>query len=451
MPGKSVAQVLEKDLPVSFTDKPVTAWGGLSPIARFFKKIGLADLLGAALPNLKISNNQIPAVEIVLAFFVGVLRGASRFAHVAFLRMDQPLQALFGFSRPPSAASVTRFFGAFRRLHVETLWQTLVPWTLARLPAPRWGHTLDLDSTVFVRYGQQQGAAKGYNPKKPGRKSHHPLVAFLAEAKLVLHVWLRSGNCATARGVVEFLKEALALMPDAHKLYAVRADSGFCEKGFLDFLEARQLPYAVAARFTRTVQRLVGHQVKTWRPFGHGLEAGETFYQALGWKAPRRLVVVRELIHERKEARGRKLFDLPGYTFHALVTDLDWPPETVWRFYNSRADAENRIKELAELYHAKSFCLNRFDGAEAALRLVCFLFNLIALFKQIILKRTDWMLPKLQTALFAVGAFLGMENGKPILRLARTGPLRDLFQRLLDRLETLTPTASQSVLKRATP
>ncbi len=61
------------------------------------------------------------------------------------------------------------------------------------------GHTLDLDSTVFCRYGEQQGSLKGYNPKKPGRPSHHPLVGFLAEARRLLWATLRSGNTGSDR------------------------------------------------------------------------------------------------------------------------------------------------------------------------------------------------------------------------------------------------------------
>jgi hypothetical protein len=33
------------------------------------------------------------------------------------------------------------------------------------------------------------------------------------------------------------------------------------------------------------------------------------------WQASRRLVVVRELLCEWPEARGRKLLEVPGYTF----------------------------------------------------------------------------------------------------------------------------------------
>jgi hypothetical protein len=71
---------------------------------------------------------------------------------------------------------------------------------LPKLRAPALGAMLDLDSTVFERYGHQQGSLKGYNPRKHGRPSHHPLLAMLAEAKVVVHAWLRSGNTASARG-----------------------------------------------------------------------------------------------------------------------------------------------------------------------------------------------------------------------------------------------------------
>ena len=41
--------------------------------------------------------------------------------------------------------------------------------------------TLDIDSSVMMRYDEQQGSAKGYTSNKPGRKSQHPIMAFVAE------------------------------------------------------------------------------------------------------------------------------------------------------------------------------------------------------------------------------------------------------------------------------
>ena len=48
--------------------------------------------------------------------------------------------------------------------------------------------TLDIDSSVMTRYGEQEGAKKGYNPTKKGRPSHHPLIAFIADVKLVANL-----------------------------------------------------------------------------------------------------------------------------------------------------------------------------------------------------------------------------------------------------------------------
>src|SRR5439155_26431256 len=41
---------------------------------------------------------------------------------------------------------------------------------------------VDLDLTVFCRYGEDEGSLKGYPSRVPGRPSHHPLLTFLAEA-----------------------------------------------------------------------------------------------------------------------------------------------------------------------------------------------------------------------------------------------------------------------------
>ena len=45
--------------------------------------------------------------------------------------------------------------------------------------------TLLVDSTVVVRYGlKQAGAEWGYNPKKRGRASHHPLLEAAPKTRL---------------------------------------------------------------------------------------------------------------------------------------------------------------------------------------------------------------------------------------------------------------------------
>ena len=55
---------------------------------------------------------------------------------------------------------------------------------------------------LITRHGEQQGAARGYNPNKRGRLSHHPLLAFVSEARMVANFevgcqkWIRTGSCS---------------------------------------------------------------------------------------------------------------------------------------------------------------------------------------------------------------------------------------------------------------
>jgi hypothetical protein len=61
---------------------------------------------------------------------------------------------------------------------------------ISRLPQLEQGYSLDLDSMIFSRHGtQQQGAAIGYHPRRPGRLSHHPLLALVAVVgKLIVRI-----------------------------------------------------------------------------------------------------------------------------------------------------------------------------------------------------------------------------------------------------------------------
>ena len=365
-----------------------------------------------------------------------MLTGGRRYAHAERLRTDEVVQAILGMVRMPSAMTLTRYFGGMVRSQVEHLSVVLGQFVFGQLKRPPLGETLDLDSTVFERYGRQEGSLKGYKPRKHGRPSHHPLLAILAEAKLVLHAWLRSGNTASARGVRAFLAETLARWPQDFRLYAVRADSGFFLSEFLEELERRTLPYVIAVRLNPLLRRAVA-AIGQWQPCAPGLEAGETTYCAHGWSAPRRLVVVRELLDERPEARGRQLLEVPGYTFQVLVTTLSHDPVTTWRFYNSRAESENRIQELKEDFGADGFCLQSFDGTEAAFRLICFLFNLMADFKREVTQDQAPRLSTLRTQVLVIGAILGREGRHTVLRLGLRERWRHRFATLLERIAAL--------------
>ena len=189
-------------------------------------------MLSEALPDGRSSPNQIPVVTMALAFFVTVLTGGRRFAHLELLRSDEIIRTILGVKRLPSAMTLTRYFGAFVHSQAEHLSAVLGEFTRTRLSSPALGEVLDLDSTVFERYGRQEGSLNGNNPSKHGRPPHHPILAILAilamlaGAKLVLHSWLRSGNMGSARGVSAFLAETLERLTEEFRLYALQPTRG---------------------------------------------------------------------------------------------------------------------------------------------------------------------------------------------------------------------------------
>jgi hypothetical protein len=99
---------------------------------------------------------------------------------------------------------------------------------------------------------------------------------------------------------------------------------------------------------------------------------------------------------------GRKLFEVPGYTFRAFVTDLALPPELIWLDYNRRADRENRIVELKHDLAAEDFCLHEFLATEAVIHSILLLFNLLGEFQ-----RASRLTPYRRPATVRAQVFLG--------------------------------------------
>jgi hypothetical protein len=84
--------------------------------------------------------------------------------------------------------------------------------------------------------------------------------------------------------------------------------------------------------------------------------------------------VIRELEREKPSA-GRRLLEVPGYTFRLYMTSCSDAPEVIWRDYNQRTDTENRIVELKYDLAADDFCLREFFATEAAFCGILLLFN----------------------------------------------------------------------------
>ena len=156
---------------------------------------------------------------------MSIWTGASRYIHADWLRYDKTLQSIFGWERTPSQSTFSRFFGKFSQKRNGEVFPKLQRWFVNQVEIE--SITLDIDSTVITRYGNQEGSAKGYNPQKRGRNSHHPLIAFVSQTRMVANAWLRPGNTSDSNNCKAFLEETFEEVLKEQKVGLLRADSGF--------------------------------------------------------------------------------------------------------------------------------------------------------------------------------------------------------------------------------
>lgn len=410
-------------LPWRFTDKRFTAWGGLRVLEEALRRIGWPQALAAAPLPEPGSNRGCCPVMIVQAFLVTIWTGGARFAQTALVRYDEALRSIFGLSHVCSVSTFTRFFRRFNRGDVERVFAQLSSWCWQRVAAHSW--TVDLDSSVLTRYGHQEGSCRGYNPRHRGKKSHHPLMAFAAECRMVINAWLRPGNTTDGTNVENFFREVLGIFGQRHRIGLVRGDSGFSIGSFLDLLEEKQIDYVVVCRLLATLRRqIVG--LKDWVQLDERAAAAECQYHAQGWSKPRRIVVLRFAVRERPQ--GQRLLEVPGYTYAVYVTNLRLSAAHVRQLYLGRADSENRIKELLEDFAISGFVTQKFWATEAAFRMALCAYNLMSLFRQSVLgKASRHTLSTLRVQCFAIGASLGHSGHKRMLRLGLPPPRRQWF------------------------
>jgi Transposase DDE domain group 1 len=169
-----------KDFELHYSDKSVSPWGGMALMKNVLDKTGIKGKMQELDLPKPGSNRGFKPEEIMEAFWVSIWCGASRFAHSDYLRYDKTLTQIFGWKQAPSQSTYSRFFHKFDMKRSDSVFKELNRWFFEQWKIDN--ITLDVDSSVLTRYGnQQQGANKGYNPHKPGRNSHHPLMAFISE------------------------------------------------------------------------------------------------------------------------------------------------------------------------------------------------------------------------------------------------------------------------------
>ena len=335
------------------TGKNMTSKAGLIPVVKFLDKLCFNELFRKTIHHDRKDNAVYRLEEGVFLILTGLIGGAFSISKCALLWSGcGVLQRVAGWLRVPDETTLGRLFkevGARQISEMETFVHVLrrKVWKKATRSGTSQVNRLktlwiDVDSSVKTVYGKQEGVAKGYNPHKKGALSYHPQLAFCTETKEILQGWLRTGSAYTSNGIVEFMKQLLAQLPESqHILF--RGDSGYFVGDLLNYLDSLGHGYLIKVKLKNLVPLLSSQQ---WEAIKGkpGWEQCQFWYKAGSWNASRLMVAVRQ---QQKVAPSKQqsLIEPVSYDFFCYVTTENYTPWQAHKTYGKRATSETWIEE----------------------------------------------------------------------------------------------------------
>lgn len=341
---------------------PVTALGHLPFFIEFLKTAGLFESWVEDCPLSYSSPNAPSKTDVLGTIMLSILAGHWRYAHVSSVRCDQVNPKLLGMSRVLSEDSIRRSFKKqpeepcrlWLDKHLSNCWAPLLQ--------REW--ILDLDTSIQTLYGNQEGAAVGYNPKKPNRNSHVYHVLIASPLRLVLDVDVQSGTNATAAHSSPGLWRLVDSLDKRLWPKLLRGDCLYGTDQLMRSAEERALDYLLKLRKTKGIRAVIESLFKSsdWLEIDSHCEAHEGQVCLQGWKSNRRIVVIRRRIDNPvavKDKTGQiQLFESGNstrYEYAVLVTSLTNPLSEVVQLYRHRANVENAFDELKNQWSWSGF------------------------------------------------------------------------------------------------
>ena len=430
-----------RTLRLSFHDTHLTHFGGMVLLQRFCNKLRLRWLLQhyVKIPHRKA--DYLPS-DLILALLYAIMAGLRRINKTEILQYNGVFLSLLGVPRFPDQSTLRRFL---KRLPPKSIRQLVALHDQLRarlfvLPRARTSLIFDLDSVVLTVYGKMQWARVGYNPKKHGRRSYHPLLCFEAHLQEFWHGSLRPGDAASSTGAVPFLKVCLAKAPQniARSRIRIRADSGFFGKRVIEFLDATGCGYVIVAKEYSTIKSR--SRERRFKKLRGGWEVAEFRYKPHKWQEPHRFVVVRRPIPEDPvEAQQLTLFKDRKYAYHVLVTNLKTHPWRVWQFYAKRATIEKNIRELLYDYPLGKIPTDDWVANVAFFQISLFAYNLVHWFRRLCLPKEYLYttLDTIRTDFLVLPARLTKDGSQNVLTLPQGYHYRMQFEAALKRIDKL--------------
>lgn len=408
---------------------------------KMLEKCGMSAALDSCPLPRQGSNRGYNPQQLIYGLFAGVWCGATCFEQLEIVRYGGCLREMLGWKNGAGHRAYIRYFDKFTQADNQRVFGDLYGWFFKGLRFDN--YTLDFDSTVEQRCGEQEGAAKGYNPKRPGRRSHHPLLAFVSDLRMIANFWLRPGNTSASTNFLAFLDDTLQKL-SGKEVGLIRMDSGFFSNQIMNCLEEKNLHYIIACRFNNRIKHLLANERK-WLNATGGTDICETTYQGLDWEKPRRIVMVRQHVDKRPNAAGKQIrqldlspefSDLSNYRYGCFITDMSLPMKAIYDLYRGRADSENRIKEIKYDFSVDKFAVHSFWANEACANFIIMAYNLYSLFRLVLTNNKKHpFLKKIRYGLLAIPGYLRKSKDKKVLYLARSMTTRKAFKGVWETMD----------------
>jgi len=430
-----------QSLDFSFDGDALTHFGGLFLIQRFCNKLRLRRRLQRILKSAP-SGIDYRSEDLILILLYVLIAGIQRVNKTEILQYNGLFLALAGLKRFPDQTAIRRFL---RRLSPSAIREMVrlhdqLRAELFAIPRPRNQLEFHLDSVVLTVYGQQQGARKGYNPRKKGRRSYHPILCFEAHGQEFWHGSLRPGDASSNTGARFMVRWCLEKVPSHIARSRVRflADSGYFGVKFVEDLDQTGCGYIIVAPKVKSLLPMAHRS--GFKPMHFGWGVAEFQYRPQRWKADHRFIVVRRPMEEDPDQADQlTLFEQGRFKYSAFVTNLDLKAANVWRTYHSRANIERSIREL--LYH---LALNKIPTHEwianvAFFQMLLFAYNLVHWFKRLCLPEDYWRanVETIRSDFLVLPGKLTSRAGRNVLQLPRDYHYRDTFLEAAAKIQKL--------------
>ena len=242
----------------------------------------------------------------------------------------------------------------------------------------------------------------------------------------------------TAMGVIDLVSNILDFLPHHHRI-RLRADAGFYNGNFVDYLKGENITFAIVAHLTPALKRRLG--ALRYARISPVFSVATFRYQPHGWDSQERFVALRRKLPDETAEAQTTLFTLDRYAYSVIVTNLTLEPYNIFRYYQERAAMERIIRTLKEDYPFGQAPTNAFDANALYAELSLLAYNLMTWFKRLCLP-DDWQsftLPTIRHRLLMIPGELVRTRNVPTMRFPRNSPHQDVFSYALSKIEEMVP------------